>query len=138
MNVELTNFELFKSFAEFEQGGIHIDLHNEFDCKAIDFSNKQKRLILSFEPNEYCKRKVSSIEVIFDDCRIEHYYTKLNKVDVDSGILDIMYRGRFETNYEQLSEASDGSQYYYINFLPEMCIELFSKSVRAKVNLTPN
>ncbi|QHS55795.1 hypothetical protein GWR56_09705 [Mucilaginibacter sp. 14171R-50] len=136
MEVDLTNSELFKSFAEFEQDGVYIDLHNEFDCKVIAFSSDTKQLTLTFKANECCKRGINSVELVFDDCIIEHYSAKLNKSDTDSGTLDLMYRGRFEISSGHLGEVSDtGKHYYYINFLPDVSIELFSKSVRAKVYL---
>ncbi|MDB5129324.1 hypothetical protein [Mucilaginibacter sp.] len=136
MEIDLTNSELFKSFAEFEQEELHIDLHTEFDCDAIDFSSSKKQLKLSFKPNKYCKCEVKSVEVVFDDCTIERYCSKFDRTNTDSGTLDIMYRGRFEIGNDELGEISRaGLYYYYINFLPDVDFELFARSVKAKVNL---
>ncbi|MES2060389.1 MAG: hypothetical protein V4456_00615 [Bacteroidota bacterium] len=137
MEIDLTNSELFKSFAEFEKDGVYIDLHNEFDCKGIIFSGSKKQLTLLFEPNKHSTREVNSVEVFFDDCIIEQYSAKLDKSDTNSGTLDTMYRGRFEISNGQLCEMSDtGRYYYYINFLPDLNIELFAKSVNAEIMLT--
>jgi hypothetical protein len=136
MEVDLTNSELFKSFAEFEQDGIYIDLHNEFDCKAIELSNNKKQFIISFKPNKYCRCVVMSIEVVFDDCIIKQYSSKLDKADTDLSTLYMMYRGRFETGNGQVEEISDTrGHYYYINFLPDIAFELFAKRVVAKINI---
>jgi hypothetical protein len=136
MEVDLTNSELFKSFAEFEQEELHIDLHTEFDCVAIDFSSSKRQLTLSFKRNKYCKCEVKSVEVVFDDCTIERYCSKFDRTNIDSGTLDIMYRGRFEIGNNELGEISRvGLYYYYINFLPDVGFELFARSVKAKVNL---
>jgi hypothetical protein len=136
MEIDLTNSELFKSFAEFEQDDVYIDLHNEFDCKAIAFPGSKKRLTLSFQPNEYCTREISGVEIVFDDCSIEQYSAKADKPNTGLGTLDIMYRGRFEMNNGQLGELSDdGMYYYYINFLPGVAFELFARSVKAKIDI---
>jgi len=133
MEVDLTNFELFKNFAEFKVDDCHVDLHNEFDCQSIYFWSAKKQLTLSFKPNEYCKQKINSVEVVFDDCIIECYSAKLNS-DTDSDTIDVMYRGRFEIDNEELAEASDnGMNYYYIHLLPDTIFELFAKSVMAIV-----
>jgi len=136
MEIDLTNSELFKSFAEFEHEDLHIDLHNEFDCDAIDFSSSKKQLTLSFKPNKYCKSELKGVEVVFDGCTIERYCSKFDTTNTDSGTLDIMYRGRFEIGNDKLGEISPaGLYYYYINFLPDVDFELFARSVKAKVNL---
>lgn len=136
MEIDLTNSELFKSFAEFEQDGVYIDLHNEYDCKLIEFTGSKKQLTLLFQPNEYCTREVSGVEIVFSDCSIKQYSAKPDKANIDSGTLDIMYRGRFEMSGGQLGEVSDSDMYYYyINFLPDVAFELFAKSVKAKVDI---
>jgi hypothetical protein len=131
MEVELTNFELFKSFTGFEKEGIHIDLHNEFDCNAIEYSREQKQFKLSFKPNAYYTQNVKNVEVIFEDCCIQNYSAKHDGVNADLGTIDLMYRGRFELSSEQLSETLNGRYYYYINLLPNTNFELFARRVTA-------
>lgn len=131
MEVDLTNSELFKSFAEFEKDGIYIDLHNEFDCKTVEYSSEQQMLTLSFKPNAYCTRNVKNVDVIFEDCCIQNYSAKLDEANADLGTIDLMYRGRFELSGKQLSETSNGRYYYYINLLPDTNFELLSKRVIA-------
>lgn len=136
MEINLTDSELFKSFAEFEQDGVYIDLHTEFDCKAIEFSGSTRQLTFSFKPNKHCTREVSSVEVVFNECSIEQYSIKLDGSDTHSGTLDTMYRGRFEMSDGQLGEMSDtGRYYYYMNFLPHVGFEIFAKSVKAKIDI---
>jgi len=134
--VDLTNSELFKSFSEFEHEALYIDLHNEFYCKSILFSNETRQLILFFKPNKYCACKINSVEVVFGDCSIEKYFSNLDKTGPESQTIDMMYRGRFEMNNGELEEVSNnGLYYYYINFLPDVSFELFARSVKANVNI---
>ena len=131
MEVDLTNSELFKSFAEFEKDGIYINLHNEFDCGAVEYSSEQQMLMLSFKPNVYCTRNLKRVDIIFEDCCIKNYSAKLDGANADLGTIDLMYRGRFELSDKQLSETSDGRYYYYITLLPDTNFELLSKRVIA-------
>lgn len=134
MEIDLTNSELFKSFAEFEKDGLYIDLHNEFDCIKIAYSSAKKQFMLSFEANQYRKGDVRSVSVIFDACTIEACSLKLGEADIDATTLDNMYRGRFEVNESELSEVSDsGMYYYYLDFLHNAHFELFARNVKAVV-----
>ncbi len=131
MEVDLTNFELFKSFSEFEKDGIYVDLHNDFDCKAIEYSQGKKQLTLSFKPNEYCALTIKNVQITFDDCSIQTYSSKHDKSDTDSSTIDIMYRGRIELSNHELAEILNGRYYYFINFLPDRHFELLAKHVTA-------
>ncbi len=130
MNVDLTNFELFKSFAEFQIGSTYVDLHNEFNCNSITFSSLEKQLILAFESNEHHSDNIRHLKVIFDDCGLESYVAKLEKLTTDAQTIDTMYRRRFQSG-NSLSEKSNGRYYYYINFFPDTSIEVFARSVTA-------
>jgi len=135
MEVDLTNSELFKSFTEFEKDGIYIDLHNEFDCKAVKYSNEQQMLTLSFKPNAYRTQNVKSVDIIFDDAHIQNYSATLDQVKSDLGTIDLMYRGHFELSSGQLIETLNGRYYYYINLLPHTNFELFARRVTANFDL---
>ena len=131
MKVDLTNFDLFKSFTEFEKEGIHIDLHNEFDCSGIEYSRQRKQLILSFKPNAHCTLNIKNVAVTFDDCSLQHYSTKNDKSDSDLSTIDIIYRGRITSSNQKSIETLDGRYYYYINFRPDINFELWAKHVTA-------
>ncbi len=135
MEVDLTNSVLFRSFAEFEQDGIYIDLHNEFVCEVIEYSSKDKRLKLLFASIDKLQNRISSVSVIFSECDIQFFSDKIESGS-DSGTIDMIYRGRFKNETGELRESfDDGKFYYYINFLSDKSIELFAGSVKAKIDL---
>lgn len=134
MNIDLTNTELFKSFAEIVIEDIYVDLHNEFDCYSINYSKSQ--LSLSFKANKYNSRKIQHVEIVFKNALIELMNFKIENDKGDStNTIDNIYRGRFEIETNDLAEISDERKYYYyINFCNDYSIEVFSDLVTAELN----
>jgi hypothetical protein len=131
--IELTNFELFKNFMEVENETFYVNLHNEFDCVAIDFSNLDSKLVISFSANKYCKSDGMRVNLVFEDCSISSFSIKPEKTNLSFCTIDNVYRGRFLEN-EVLIDSLDGRFYYYIDFYGELHYELFAKKVYAEVN----
>lgn len=133
VNIDLTNFELFKSFAEFDCQGLWVDLHNDFNCASVDFSNANKELILSFKPGDSSGKTVTRIEIVFQECTIQQFSLKSEDAPLDPLTIDIIYRGRFLENETLKDISDDGSSYYYVNFYPDHSLELFALKAIARV-----
>ena len=128
IEIDLTRFELFKSFCEIESHGFYIDLHNEFKCDSINFQNQKRELILSFKLAYNVANKIRRVDIVFEDAIIESFIFKDNQESAEEWTIDNIYRGRFEIGKETLSEISDDGRYcYYIDFYPSYSFELFAK-----------
>ncbi|HZX58837.1 MAG TPA: hypothetical protein VFE54_08930 [Mucilaginibacter sp.] len=136
LQIDLTDFELFKSFAEIEGHGLYIDLHNEFKCDSIIFQNQKRELVLSFSTEPAFKKKAKQVDIIFEDITIELFSMKDDNELPGAWTIDNIYRGRFEIDSGILSDVSnDGRYYYYIDFYQDYSFELFAKAVKANVFL---
>ncbi len=136
LQIDLTDFELSKSFAEIEGHGLYIDLHNEFKCDSIVFQNQKSELVLSFSTEPTLKKKVKQVDIIFEDITIELFSIKEDDELPGAWTINNIYRGRFENKLGVLSELSiDGRYYYYIDFYQDYSFELFARAVKANVSL---
>ena len=134
VQVDLTHFELFKSFDEIESDGFYVDLHNEFKCEFVDFRNHQKELTLSFKLSDKASNKIKRVEIVFEDVAIESFIFKDSQEHFGEWTINNIYRGRFEISKDELNEISkDGRFYYYIDFYQGYSFELFANAVRAKL-----
>jgi len=135
ITIDLTQTELFKSFVEIGSGDTYVDLHNEFDCYSIDYSQIQNQLSLSFKAFKNNLRKIQHVEIVFKNVIMERMSFKIDKTNYNSEwTIDLAYRGRFEDTKGILGEMSnEGKYYYYINFYDDYSFEVFSNSVIAEL-----
>jgi hypothetical protein len=135
ITIDLTKSELFKNFTEIIVDDIYVDLHNEFDCYSVNYSQKQRQLSLSFKASENNSRKIQQAELIFKNVSIELMNFKIGQADDDSQwTIDQIYRGRFEDSKNDLMERSDeGKFYYYIEFCGDYSLEILSDTVLAEL-----
>lgn len=133
--IDLTQTELFKSFAEIGTGDTYVDLHNEFRCYSIKFSQPESQLSLSFRASENNLRKVKHVELIFKNVAITSMDFKMdNTIEDTVWTIDMVYRGRFANANNELKEISrEGKYYYYIDFVNDYSFEVFSNSVIAEL-----
>jgi hypothetical protein len=126
--INLTETELFKSFAEMGTGESYVDLHNEFECDSINYSLKLSQLSLTFKASKNNLRKIRHVEIIFKNVKIALMNFKVDNTPYNScRAIDMIYRGRFEDENSELKESSDeGKYYYYIDFLDDYSFEIFS------------
>jgi hypothetical protein len=135
MKTDLTRSELFKSFAEIEVNDIHVDLHNDFKCIAISFSEKEKKMAFKFKAERGHQNKIQQVDIIFNNASIS--ILKFDMSDEDEGYwtIDNMYRGRFSITEKDLTEtAEDGRNYYYIDFYDSYSFEVLAENVVAELN----
>jgi hypothetical protein len=135
VQIELTDVALFKSFVEIEQGGIYVDLHNDFKCKGMKYSHPKRELVVSFEVIK--KSPIQCVDVVFQGVTIEQINLETEDPNVDMWIIDNMYRGRFERQQGILEEiSSEGDYYYYVTFEGDYSVELFANRVFAQISLS--
>jgi hypothetical protein len=133
--VNLTHWELLKSFHEFDAEGFYIDLHNEFSCEIIDFDKQKSELLLSFNPINN-NQKAKKVDIIFKQISLEHFSLRNDESDKGFYTIDNIYRGLFENGTSNIQEKSDNDQYYfYIDFYQDCSFELFAKNVEANIYL---
>ena len=133
--IDLTLTELFKSFAEITTNDIYVDLHNDFKCYSINYLRTQRLLSLSFKASPNNSSKIKHVELIFQNAGIELMNFKIDETTCNSEwTIDMVYRGRFTDENNELMEISDeGQYYYYIDFYDGYSFEFFSDSVTAQL-----
>jgi hypothetical protein len=120
---DLTTVPLFDGLLSFQIEGVEVDLHNEYDCRAV--SLEKNTLKLSFIHISTSQR----IIILFKD-------VVLRLLSFDLGItdstLDLFYRGRFEEDENVLSTYDQqGRSYFYLSFDSGSEIQLLARSVTA-------
>lgn len=117
--------ELLKSFLEVQVDGHTFDLHNDFNVIRIEIVENVTRLIL----------ENTDLPDSFHFLTIEFVNSKVAVFNLDfqelAGplTLDEIYRGRFERD-SQLYEKDGDMSYYYVQFVEDVHLELFSESIR--------
>jgi hypothetical protein len=132
IEIDLTTFELFRSFTEIKSENLYIDLHNDFDCHSISYSRSSSELILSFKANKQISPDVKRVEVIFNECSIESYELKNENDNLFT--IDHMHRGRFEKDNIMCEVPTDEAFFYSIIFYSDSSLELFAKKVTAIIS----
>jgi hypothetical protein len=135
ITIDLTQTELFKSFAEMGTGDTYVDLHNEFNCYSINFSRPRTQLSLSFKASINNLRAIKHVELVFKNAVVELMNFKIDHpFDESSLTIDQLYRGRFENQSNELAEVSnEGKFYYYISFCEDHSFQVFADSVTAEL-----
>ncbi len=133
--IDLTSAELFKNFAEIAADDMYVDLHNEFNCYAINYIKEQRQLSLSFKASKNNSRKIKHVELDFKNVAIELMDFKIDeRTNNSEWTIDIVYRGRFAEENDDLKEiTAEVRYYYYIDFCEGYSFEVFSDSVTAEL-----
>ena len=114
---------LFDGLLYFQIGGVEVDLHNEYDCRALEFD--KNALSLSFVHTSTSQ----TIRLLFKDAILRLLLVDLG---VQDSTLDLFYRGRFEEKEDTLSTYDQqGRSYFYLSFDNESKIELLASIVTA-------
>lgn len=125
--IELTHSELFKDLSFIQGLDKAYDLHNNFSCSNIAFSNQELTLKIFFEPNEPNPGLQSGLCVVFNAAKIVQFDLSLGRTS-DSATINNFYRGRFEKAGVAYEYSEDGEAYFYIEFEEGDRFELFASS----------
>jgi len=125
--VELKNIELFKDLTAIDELLIVADLHNDYDCTSIDYSDDSKMLTINFTSNN---RKVnrSTVYLRFEDATLMKFDLAF-KAMIDKSTLNILYRGRFESNNGLLEYSEQKGFYFYMEFEEGDKFEFFAQKM---------
>ena len=118
--IKTINF--FENLSQYNWDGDFYDLHNNYECKKIFFSDEI--LLITFE-NIW---KEKSVSLKFTGVRISaiDFY---NSKGTENLTIDNIYRGRFEEN-GILKEISEEEQaYFYLEFYEGQKIEFWAKEI---------
>lgn len=117
--IELKADTLFECLMSIKTDDGYIDLHNDYQCQGISYSNQSLRLF--FKGRNNVTVEFTGIEII----KMEWLFEQTP----DSSTLDNFYRGRFEKNGELHEITDSGKRYFYIDFYEGDAIELFADYV---------
>lgn len=119
----MTLTPLFEGLLSFQIEGLEVDLHNEYDCRAI--SLEKNALRLSFVHTFMDQ----TIILLFKDAVLCLLSFDLS---IPDSTLDLFYRGRFEEGENVLSTYDQqGRSYYYLSFDNGNEIQLLARSAIA-------
>ncbi|MEB3802170.1 hypothetical protein INQ45_14205 [Flavobacterium columnare] len=117
MKLIASQVELFKDLSYFDYDQNSFDLHNDFDCKKIQFENNE--LTLVFKKNEdnfflFFKFQNTNLTIFNFTFNINEALT-----------IDNLYRGKSEVD-GYLKELDNNRGYFYLEFYDEQKIEFWS------------
>jgi hypothetical protein len=134
IEIDLSNVKLFQNFIEIECDDCYVNLHNDFDCESIEYSNITGTLSLIFKPLIIVSNGIKEVEILFFNVDFAKMSMVKLKGELLPSTIDTIYRGRFEESKGILLEQSkSGKNYYYINFVEGFSFEIFSNKVMAKL-----
>jgi hypothetical protein len=110
--------ELFENLAQYEFDGILYDLHNDYYCERISFSDEEIKLEM------ISLNKVKKIFLTFSDARVvkfDVYFLKESKAIT----LDTLYRGRYELDGNLHEFDKRNLSYYYLEFYEGQKFEFY-------------
>ncbi|MET3875549.1 MULTISPECIES: hypothetical protein [Chitinophaga] len=119
---DVTHTPLFESILQGEIDGNYYDLHNDYQCIKIKLDPEEKLLQLRFTNDDF------KIIAEFHQATITSFSIHPERT-ADSSTLDQFYRGKFKYNNNLHEITAQGKYYYYLSFLGNDAIELFSKRV---------
>ena len=123
--MDLTNCELFKDLTTVSIKDKFFDLHNDYNCKIINYDLVVKVLKLIFEP---CRSNVNSLSLEFNEARISNFTFNFS-YSQDANTLNAFYRGRFESDGLLLEYSKLNESYFYLDFQEDDKFEVFAKKV---------
>jgi hypothetical protein len=125
--IDLTNAELFLDLTTIKYGESFFDLHNDYDCTNINYKLLSKTISFLFQPSSTEPLR-KSLCLLFEDATISNCNLNLMRTS-DSFTLDLLYRGRYETEGNLFEISPNGDGYFYIGFIEGDSFEIFSKKV---------
>lgn len=117
MKLIATEIKLFEDLSYFDYEQNSFDLHNDFDCKKIQFEDNV--IILIF-------KKINTnvfIFLKFQNTNITHF--NFNFKINEALTVDNLYRGKLEVD-GNLKEFNNNKGYFYLEFYNEQKIEFWS------------
>jgi hypothetical protein len=124
--VDLTDSDILEDVTSITRNGHTIDLHNDFDCVEVTYSNGS--LNVMFEQTSQSESEYVKVCIVFKDAEIAKLKLDLAN-DEDQRTIDTLYRGRFEANGELFEHSTTGKRYFYISFQNGNEVELFTSEV---------
>jgi len=125
--IELTHSELFKDLSFIQGLDKAYDLHDNFNCSNISFSNQELTFKIFFEPIEPIPALQNGVCIVFNAAKIVKFDLSLSRTS-DSATINNFYRGRFEKAGVAREYSEDGEVYFYIEFEEGDRFELFASS----------
>jgi len=120
--INVTSIEFFKNLAQFDYNNLYYDLHNDYNCEKLTFSDG----ILLIQFKSIIDDKLLFIK--FMDTKLV-YLNVFNVKEVENLSLDNLYRGRFELNGELIDVSIDGEAYFYLEFYEGQKFEFWAKKM---------
>lgn len=123
---DLTPTPLFDGLLSFQIEGVEVDLHNEYDCRAVSLEKNTLRLSFIHVSTS------QPIIILFKDALV---CVLSFDPSIPDSTLDLFYRGRFEEGENVLSTYDQqGRSYYYLSFNNGSEIQLLARSVTASLS----
>jgi hypothetical protein len=123
--IELTDIEIFKDLISLDLEIRTFDLHNDYKCDTINLNGINNSLSLLFRHNSIETEKVC---LLFKNISIKKLNFFPDRTS-DSKTIDLIYRGRFETETGLQEYSNSGQGYFYIQFVTGDEIELLAEKV---------
>jgi hypothetical protein len=125
--INLTNTELFLDLNTVKYGESFFDLHNDYDCTAINYKLPDKTISFSFQPriHESAKKELC---LLFEEATIANLNVNLKRTP-GSCTLDLFYRGRYEKDGNLFEITPNGEGVFYVDFWEGDSFIIFSKKV---------
>jgi hypothetical protein len=123
--INLTDIELFKDLTSVEVEDRVIDLHNNYNCRSINYTIDNKTIEILFELRD---TKLNKLCLLFEGAVIAKSSYFFNRT-TDASTINSFYRGKFEANGGLLEYSVSGESYFYMEFEEGDTIEMFAKKV---------
>ena len=120
--INVTSIKFFKNLAQFDYNNLYYDLHNDYNCEKLTFSDG----ILLIQFKSIINDNLLFIK--FMDTKLV-YLNVFNVKEVENLSLDNLYRGRFELNGELIDVSIDGEAYFYLEFYEGQKFEFWAKNM---------
>lgn len=124
MKIQAHDIEIQESLSQRAYDGKEYDLHNDFYCTQIKFSENVLNLVF----NHTADKKTFILH--FQDVEISdlNFITRKELLTIDT-----IYRGRAEVKKGELTEFIDAKGYFYIEFVEDITLEFWSSGIVTEV-----
>ena len=116
------NIKLFDNLSQNYYNEKYYDLHNDYECFKLELSNQNLILFLKNRNDN------TIISLLFDEVSII-FLSFINTKDVNSLVIDNIYRGRFEKEGILYDISDDDKYYFYLEFVEGQKMEFFAKQI---------
>jgi hypothetical protein len=114
--------ELFKDLVEIDVNGYCVDLHNDYDCLKLRFSDAE--LLMSFKSIR-ANSKYSFVVLQFKAVEIKKLHINFG-VDAKHKTIDRLHRCRFLHNGQLIEYSNEGKAFYVLEFCEGYAVEFFT------------